>query len=176
MRDLSTLLVIDLEETCFEGIAPPNPDAEIIEIGLAVLDMPSRQIVEQRSIIVKPEHSLVSEFCTSLTSLTQEEVDKGITLAAACKILKKEYLSRDRNWSSYGAYDQRAFRRECGQKGIAYPFGIIHLDIKGFFELKYQEKLSLTDAMYKCGLEFEGRAHRGVVDAYNTARLLLTLL
>ena len=161
----------------FEGIAPPNPDAEIIEIGLAVLDMPSRQIVEQRSIIVKPEHSLVSEFCTSLTSLTQEEVDKGITLAAACKILKKEYLSRDKTGPATGHMTRGPSEGNAGRKGLPIPLGVLHLDIKGFFELKYQEKLSLTDAMYKCGLEFEGRAHRGVVRLPMTPReLLLTLL
>jgi inhibitor of KinA sporulation pathway (predicted exonuclease) len=43
--------------------------------------------------LVKPERSTVSEFCTELTTLTQEQVDQGMSFAEACERLQKRYLS-----------------------------------------------------------------------------------
>ena len=78
-KRLDHVLVIDIESTCWDGGFPPRGEAnDIIEIGLTRLELSSGRRLEKRSILVRPERSKVSPFCTELTTLTQEQVDTGI--------------------------------------------------------------------------------------------------
>jgi inhibitor of KinA sporulation pathway (predicted exonuclease) len=90
---LDQILVVDIEATCWEGAIPLGEESEIIEIGICPLDIASGQRLEKASILVKPERSRVSEFCTHLTTLTQEQVARGIPFSEACSTLRKKYLS-----------------------------------------------------------------------------------
>ena len=53
--------------------------------------------------------------------------------AGACKRLKKEFASADRLWASWGDYDRRQFECVCQSAGVAYPFGLTHLNVKTLF-------------------------------------------
>src|SRR5689334_6339207 len=68
------VLVIDIESTCWQGPPPRGQLSEIIEIGLCAVDLRTLERLEKRSIMVKPVRSRVSEFCTSLTTLTNDDV------------------------------------------------------------------------------------------------------
>lgn len=57
------LNVVDLEATCWPISAPEDQVSEIIEIGLCVVDTDTRQRVQRDRVLVRPEHSRVSEFC-----------------------------------------------------------------------------------------------------------------
>jgi inhibitor of KinA sporulation pathway (predicted exonuclease) len=175
---LDQILVIDLEATCWQGEPPQGEDSEIIEIGLCVLDTATTQRLESRSIIVRPERSRISEYCTSLTTLTQEDVDRGISLAEACRILRDDYRARKRLWASYGDYDRHQFRRNCHASGIAYPFGPGHINVKSLFALIWElsREVPLDKAMRILGFTFEGTHHRGGDDAWNIARILGEIL
>ena len=86
----SNVLVIDVESTCWEPPEQPLPGeiSEIIEIGIAVVDIKELKIVKNSSIIIKPQRSKLSNFCTKLTTLTQEnQVDKGI-IQQAYEVIK----------------------------------------------------------------------------------------
>jgi len=65
------IVVIDLEATCW---STPEETAlntsEIIEVGVCLLDALTGEIHNPRGLIVKPQVSVVSEFCTELTSIT----------------------------------------------------------------------------------------------------------
>src|SRR5712692_4578814 len=110
---LDQVLVIDIEATCWEGSIPAGQESEIIEIGICTLEVVSGRRLEKRSILVKPEYSRVSQFCTELTGLTQEQVDRGIPFAEACFLLKKDFASDKRAWASYGNYDRLQIMRQC---------------------------------------------------------------
>ena len=92
-RKLDQILVIDVEATCWPGAPPDGQESEVIEIGICPLDVATGERLEKRSILVKPECSRVSEFCTQLTSLTQKQVDqRGHQLCdKACARLEREY-------------------------------------------------------------------------------------
>ena len=75
-RKLDVIIVVDLEATCWEGDPPPGQEKEIIEIGVCTLDIASGTRSDKQSILVRPETSWVSEFCTRLTTLTQEQIDR----------------------------------------------------------------------------------------------------
>ena len=80
MVDRRFILVVDVEATCRVGDLPSGLHGEIIEIGICVVDIDSISVVDKASILVKPVISQVNEFCTSLTSITQEMVEAGVPL------------------------------------------------------------------------------------------------
>jgi inhibitor of KinA sporulation pathway (predicted exonuclease) len=177
-KQLDKILVIDLEATCWEGEPPQGQKSEIIEVGLCVLDVASGERLDNPSILVRPTTSTVSEYCTRLTTLTQEEIDGGISLGEACQILRTDYQSEKRLWASYGDYDRKQFERDCRVHGIDYPFGAGHLNVKSLFAAVHnlRQEVSLDKAMDMMGWPLIGTLHRGGDDAWNIARLLSHLL
>jgi inhibitor of KinA sporulation pathway (predicted exonuclease) len=177
-RLLDQILVIDTEATCWEGAPPSGQESEIIEIGITMLDVETCERGERRSLIVRPERSSVSEFCTQLTTLTHDDVDKGISFADACTILRKDFSSRERTWASYGDFDRRQFERQCEVTSIPFPFGPTHLNVKNLFALSLQlgHEVGMAEALERLGLSLEGTHHRGGDDAWNIAAILAGLL
>ncbi len=177
-RKLDRLLVVDVEATCWEGNPPPGEESEIIEIGLCVLDVATAERLERRSVLVRPERSTVSPFCTQLTTLTQAQVDAGVGFAEVCASLRRDYDAGDRAWASYGDYDRNQFSRQCTSRGIPYPFGPTHLNVKSLFALMHAlpREVGMAEALRQAGLPLEGVEHRGVDDAWNIAALLAGLL
>jgi inhibitor of KinA sporulation pathway (predicted exonuclease) len=177
-RLLDQILIIDIEATCWDGPTPPGQENEIIEIGIAWLNVATLKPLEKRSILVKPEHSVVSPFCTELTTLTQEQVDQGIRFSASCATLKNDYDSRSRTWASYGDYDRRQFARQCESYQVANPLGASHINIKNLFALVHglPHEVGMAEALLRLGIPLEGTHHRGVDDAWNIAHILAALL
>jgi inhibitor of KinA sporulation pathway (predicted exonuclease) len=175
---LDQILVVDIEATCWEGAIPSEEESEIIEIGICPLDIATGQRLEKESILVKPERSRVSEFCTQLTTLTQEQVDRGISFKDACSLLRKKYLSKDRIWASYGDYDRSQFQRQCQSHSITYPFGNRHLNVKSLLAVVYAlpGEVGMAQALELLNLPLEGTHHRGGDDAWDIARILSKLL
>jgi inhibitor of KinA sporulation pathway (predicted exonuclease) len=171
---LDSILVIDIESTCWPAEPPPGQEAEIIEIGLCLLDIDTAQRTSKASLIIRPEHSTVSDYCCTLTTLTQADVEAGMSLREACGILRDEYYSGERLWASYGDYDRKKFQRECRAKGMAYPFGDAHLNVKNLFAVvqRLPREVPLDQALNLVGFPLEGTYHRGDADAWNIARLL----
>lgn len=177
-KRLDKILVIDVESTCWLDGPPPGQESEIIEVGLCLLDVASGRRDLKRSILVRPEYSTVSPFCTELTSLTQAHVREGVSFAEACAILQNEYASGQRVWASYGDYDRRQFAHQCRVRGVPYPFGPSHINVKNLFALyrRLPHEVNLVQALKFQGWELEGTYHRGDDDAWNIARILALLL
>lgn len=169
------IVVIDIEATCWEGYdAPEGQQNEIIEIGVCLLNpkIPI-SITGKRSILVKPQESEISPFCTDLTSITPEMLEKdGIGFDEACKILEDDYDTRNRLWGSWGALDMRLFKSQCRRRKVRYPFSKKHSNLKRVFHEFHGQRMGLARALTAVGIEAEGTAHRGDSDAYNTAVLL----
>lgn len=177
-RRLDRVIVVDVESTCWEGDPPPGQESEIIEIGLCPMEVEVGDLLETRSILVRPERSSVSEFCTRLTTLTQEQVDSGTSFEEACALLRREYRTTERVWASYGDYDRKQFESQCRAVGVAYPFGSRHLNVKSLFAIVHAlpREVGMNEALAMMGLTLEGTHHRGADDAHNIARTLQGLL
>lgn len=175
---MDRILVVDIESTCWKGNPPPGQENEIIEIGLCLLDIATLHLLENRSILVRPEHSTVGPYCSELTTLTQEKVAGGISLREACQVLEKDYYSRERIWASFGDYDRLQFERNCRARGIPYPFGSRHINIRCLFAVMHglSREVRTGEALQMLGLAREGTHHRGGDDAWNVARILAALL
>jgi inhibitor of KinA sporulation pathway (predicted exonuclease) len=178
VKKLDQILVIDLEATCWEGEPPEGEESEIIEIGLCVLDVATGDRLDNPSIIVRPVHSTVSAYCTALTTLTTEELEAGITLEAACRLLQEIYGSKQRLWASYGDYDRWMLQQQCQAQGVDYPFGRSHINVKSLFAAiqNLEHEIPLDEAMQQLGFRLEGTHHRGGDDAWNIARILSHIL
>jgi inhibitor of KinA sporulation pathway (predicted exonuclease) len=170
------IVVIDIEATCWEGFdAPEGQKNEIIEIGICLVNPKANPITvtDKRSILVKPTESVISPFCTDLTSITPEMVEEnGVSYDEACKILEDEYDTRNRLWGSWGALDMRMFKSQCRRRKVRYPFSKKHSNLKRVFQENHGMRMGLARALNAAGIEAQGTAHRGDDDAYNTAHLL----
>lgn len=171
------ILVIDIESTCWED-RREDQTSDVIEIGITPIDTKTGDILKTRSIIVRPENSEVSEFCTQLTTLTQEDVDAGISFKDACDILIGEYKSHKHAWASYGHYDRSVFETQCKRENIIYPFAKTHINVKILFALRYSLKrdIGMAKALRVLGMPLIGTHHRGGDDSRNVANILRKIL
>ena len=172
---MSLINVVDVEATCWDGEPPSGQVSEIIEIGLTVVDLAENTRLGKHRILVRPERSRVSEFCTRLTSLTQEEVDAGVPFREACRLLVTEHESNRRPWASWGDYDRKQFLRQCTD--VEYPFSGDHTNAKLRFTEAHglRKRPGMAQALEIAGLPLEGRHHRGDDDSWNIAALVLHL-
>lgn len=173
----SIINIIDLECCCDRGHS--NIDADIIEFGISVVDYKSLEIVKVASIIVKPTTQTISSYCTTLTSITQEMVDEGVTFTEACKILRKEYASSDRIWGSWGNFDKNKVLDQCEREDILYPFGYVtHINIKTWFKLykNLKVEVDMMKALQMLGIKHTGTSHRGSNDALHISLIFLEIL
>jgi inhibitor of KinA sporulation pathway (predicted exonuclease) len=178
-QKLDKIVVVDVEATCWEGKIPEGMANDIIEIGICLLDVSTGEITDSRGILVKPERSVISPFCTQLTTLTPEMIAaSGVSYKEACQLVKKDYAAQSRAWASFGAYDFRQFQRQCSEMNIAYPFGPSHINVKTLFAVKNKlgHETGMTGALEMLNIPLEGTHHRGVDDAKNIAKILFKIL
>jgi inhibitor of KinA sporulation pathway (predicted exonuclease) len=168
------IIVIDVEATCWMGVPPEGQRKEIIEIGVVVINVEKESVETSESILVRPKKSKVSSFCTKLTTLTQEQVETGISFSKACLRLRNEYFSRQYPWASWGDYDRRIFISQCIEDEVKYPFSTTHINAKDLFSLffKLKKELGMAQSLDYLSLPIEGTHHRAEDDARNIARLL----
>ncbi len=171
-------LVIDIEATCWRGVPPKGMENEILEIGVALVDVPNARVKKSESFIVKPRYSDVSKFCTKLTGITPEAAAKGVKFARACQILRERYNGRRMAWGSWGDFDVRIINEQCERRKIDVPVSRQYMNVRVLYSLFFnqQQGLGLKTAAEYSGIELAGRAHSGEDDAINCARLLCEIL
>jgi inhibitor of KinA sporulation pathway (predicted exonuclease) len=167
--------VVDLESTCWQEGEKRLPDKEIIEIGAMLVDRAALSPLREFQTFVRPlRDPVLSEFCRSLTSITQEEVDRAPLIPEA--------LSDFARWlpppgeclfASWGAYDKAQLEQDCRQHGVPYPFDEEHLNLKRHFgDRKGRPPCGMKEALCVLGLPLEGAHHRAMDDVRNIVRIL----
>jgi len=180
--DLSRILVIDLEATCWRGDPPADETSEVIEVGNAVLHTGGLHVEPGPEILVRPTRSSVSEFCTELTTLSPQVLEKrGVSFPQALDALLAAHGELKATvWASYGEYDRRKLTEECQHHGIAFPLGDTHLNVKRVVAIMagWPRETGMMRAIRRLGLEPVERSthHRGADDAVNIGRLLAVVL
>lgn len=177
--------VLDMEATCFNT----RPDSllskkEVIEIGWALLDTVTLQIVDRQHRYIRPTTSKVSRFCTELTGIRPEQVAHAMSFAEAMRWLAKLHTDHVagpiRLWGAFGEGDRTQLTRQCLDEAVPYPLqDCQHFDIKETAGAYYgfgKNSPGLARAISLAGLELEGRPHSGLDDAVNTARVLAVML
>ncbi|CAA6805119.1 MAG: Inhibitor of the KinA pathway to sporulation, predicted exonuclease [uncultured Sulfurovum sp.] len=168
-------LIIDLEATCCKERIITREAMEIIEIGAVVVDAGTLDVVDEYTTFIKPIlNPTLTDFCKTLTTITQDDVDNAIGYKEAIEAFKtwssqyEEYL-----FCSWGDYDKNQFILDAKLHNLDYPFNEEHLNIKKAFAKQQNIKpCGLDRALAHVGLELEGTHHRGIDDARNMARLM----
>jgi len=172
MQHTENILVLDLEATCWEGNPPPGEISEVIEIGICLLDTRNGAVSHSEALLVQPERSRVSAFCTQLTTITPELLaHEGMSFEAACKRL--QHLQQH-TWASYGAYDLRMMHTQCARMQCSYPLSAQHINVKELLaeRMSLKKKPGMKAALDLLGIPLQGTHHRGVDDARNIAAIL----
>lgn len=182
-QDFQYFVVIDFEATC-DKERNPHPQ-EIIEFPSVLVNSRTGQLEDSFQMYVRPTHNqLLSEFCKELTGIHQSQVDKGVLLSEAL-LMHDKWLEnkgiKNTNFAvvTWSDWDCRVMlESECRFKKITKPFYFnqwINLKIP-FNEIFGSGRRNLKQAVELAGLTWEGRAHCGLDDAKNTARLLTHLM
>lgn len=168
--DYSKIVCFDLEMCCWEDARQLG---EIISFGVCELDLHSGKITREAHYYVKPVSDTVSEFCTSLTGITQRVVSRqgrplnDVVNSVASKFGKKRpYVA----WGQDGNYLSRMARKQ----NFFLP-DMIFLDASLLYQLRKRHtggSIGLKQAMKNEGLEFDGTAHNALNDSRNMARLI----
>jgi inhibitor of KinA sporulation pathway (predicted exonuclease) len=169
------IVCYDLEMCCWDDGRMPRT-GEIIEVGLAIVDLEKKEIIKRGQYYIVPDEDEISEFCTSLTGITQSIINKqGRKLVDVVESIKKNFGGKQTIYASWGRDDQVIFK-ECDRKGINRPF-FETLNIKTLYKLQHKDdgRYGMKRAMHRNGLQMEGKHHSGSDDAYNLGRLLLSM-
>jgi inhibitor of KinA sporulation pathway (predicted exonuclease) len=169
-------LIIDLEATCSKDGAVPRHDMEIIEIGAVMQSSRTFEVESEFQTFICPvRHPDLTEFCSELTGISQENVAAAPPFRDALEALKEwMYGFDDSMFCSWGDYDRNQFLQDCEFHRVAYPFRSGHLNLKAEFSraVGRAKKLGIAEAVRHLGLDFEGSQHRGLDDARNIARIV----
>ncbi|KAL9248325.1 hypothetical protein vseg_021661 [Gypsophila vaccaria] len=182
-QEFPYFVVIDFEATC-DKEKNPHPQ-EIIEFPSVIVNSRTGQLEDCFQMYVRPTHNqLLTEFCKDLTGIQQSQVDKGVSLSEAL-LAHDKWLEgkgvKDNNFAvvTWSNWDCRVMlESECQFKKIKKPSYFnrwINLKIP-FGEVFGGGKYNLKEAVERAGLTWEGRAHCGLDDAKNTARLLTHII
>lgn len=187
-----SLLLVDLECTCGLGVPNERDVQEIIEIGMWLGSEEDWGGVRrsQHSLFVRPQHTVVNDFCTRLTGITAGAISGEPVFSARVKWLQSTGMPRwgAEVWSSWGEFDKSQFQRQCDREGLENPLAAVpHVNAKavlkpalqaiaqergGSFPKGARRGVGLGTALTLLGMEFVGRPHSGADDAFNAARVI----
>ena len=173
-------LIVDVEATCASDRSIPRQRMEIIEIGAVMLNAKTLRIESEYQRFVKPIlHPVLTEFCTSLTSIHQQDVDNAPVFPEALRSSQSWfYPFGSYVFCSWGDYDRHQFEQDCKLHHVGYPFPGDHLNLKIEFSAAVgkTKKFGMAGALKQLGLDLEGRHHRGIDDAKNIARIVQRIM
>lgn len=182
-QEFQYFVVIDFEATCDKD-KNPYPQ-EIIEFPSVIVSSVTGQLEACFQTYVRPTcNQLLSDFCKDLTGIQQIQVDRGVTLSEALlrhdKWLENKGIKNTNfavvTWSNWDC--RVMLESECRFKKIWKPPYFnrwINLKVP-FHEVFGGVRCNLKEAVEMAGLAWQGRAHCGLDDAKNTARLLALLM
>lgn len=173
-------LVLDLEATCCNQETIKRHQMEIIEIGAVMVEAQDLNVIDEFQTFIKPvRYPILTEFCKSLTSITQEQVDQASGYVEAITLLK-QWLSNYPNavFSSWGDYDRNQFKQDSKFHNLPFPIAYPHVNLKQLFSEAQglPKRYGMAEALQLAGIALEGTHHRGIDDARNIAKLLPFIL
>ena len=173
------LIILDLEATCWRSGTKVDRQ-EIIEIGAVRLDPSRFEPLGDYQTFVRPVATPeLSEFCTELTSIVQDDVDAAPAFREALLDFSAWIGEGDETTlCSWGDYDLKQLHVDARRSGVSLPATWRwHLNLKrAFADLRSVKPCGMAAAMRKIGLPLEGTHHRAIDDATNIAKIASAVL
>ncbi|XP_052366513.1 ERI1 exoribonuclease 2-like [Oncorhynchus keta] len=178
------LIVIDFESTCWRE--RNSYGQEIIEFPAVLLNTSTGQVESEFHTYVQPqEHPVLSDFCTELTGITQQQVEAGVPLLICYSFCLQQQgtpgtrapVAEQRpcafvTWSDWDLGVCLLY--ECNTEAGLHKPAVLNswIDLRATYRLFYNRKpKGLNGALQDLGIQFSGREHSGLDDARNTAHL-----
>ena len=170
-------IVYDLEATCWDG-RPPGMIQEVIEIGAYKID-DYGQAVDKFSRFIKPQaHPVLSLFCKQLTGITQVDINRASSYPRVIDDFI-DWIDPDEDYvlCSWGDFDRKIFIQNSEQHQLESEWAERHINLKAqYYRIRgFSKPVGLQKALRKEGFEFDGDPHRGIDDAFNTAKIFIRL-
>ncbi|ORY41538.1 hypothetical protein BCR33DRAFT_718706 [Rhizoclosmatium globosum] len=174
--------VFDVEATCERN--DKNWINEIIEFPVVVVCSRTLATVAEFQTYVKPVlNPVLTDFCTELTGITQEQVDDAPTFKEVLQqfgtFLNTHSLSpQNMRFVTDGPWDIRNFvRNQCKLCKIPVPdYFKDYVDLRELYRCIFKKKANLQQMLSSLGMRFEGREHSGIADSRNIARIVKALI
>lgn len=150
---------------------------ETMEVGAVMLNAEHEEIAAFREYVHPMFSDKVQTRYTELTGITTEMLQDADTFP---DVLDRflAWCGTDYTIYSWSKSDLAQIKGECRQKNIASTPALTYMfrnwsDFQKEFSrmIGFHRAVSLQDAVSLGGLDFDGRAHDGLVDARNTANL-----
>ncbi len=189
MSNISSILsnhliaCVDLEATCCDDNSFPRSDMEIIEFGCTIVDPQDEyKVVATYDTFVRPVvYPQLTEFCKTLTTITQADVDSAQTWLELHHDMKtffedvSHHTGRPIAWVSWGDYDRNQIAKDNARWFIGTPqMPIMHFNLKRL-DASWRnttKERGLRGAIQHLGLSFPGTLHRAKDDAAAVAMVL----
>ena len=174
MAKYNRMLFVDVELTCWEGEPPPGERSELIAFGIVDFRTDDLTIRRETMLLVHPQASIISPFCSTLTGITPKEAAAAPPLPEVVRTIRKTFGQCD--WCAWGR-DDALIREGCERAGAELPFlGGFHdlsAQVRGLLGLTYRP--GLDEAVQRFDLDWEGPPHDALADARNLVRLFTAL-
>lgn len=180
------MCVVDIEATCWADRKLPGPGGEgwveprneIIELGAAMVGLPDLSAGSEFDMFVRPiVNPLLTDFCKTLTSIRQQDVDAAQKYPAVLERFNSWISTfgpkEDVLFSSWGMYDKTQILRDCELHSVPFPFDDEHLNLKNHAAARMNRApKGVAKVLARLGMEFEGTPHRGIDDVRNIIRIV----
>lgn len=155
---------------------------EVIEIGAVLLDESYEKIAEFRQY-VHPAYGVLDSYITNLTGIKNANIKNAATLKEALENLIACIEGREIQVLTWSESDLDQLAKEAEFKGLmegsikSFLTDTQWIDYQKSFGQRYdfEKAVGLEEALFLANIVPEGRAHDGLVDAENTARLIKKL-
>lgn len=153
---------------------------ETIQIGAILLD-DDYNVVKKFSTFVRPEYGRLDPFIINLTGITKENVYTAPTYREAMEMFLRWLPEGEVSFVAWSRADRQQIEKESELKGlderVMNRLMGAWIDCQELFDEKMNVsyQYSLEEALIASDVCTEGRAHDGLVDAYNTALLFAKL-
>jgi len=167
--------VFDIERN-FRPYKSEDP-SEIVDIGAVKIEASTMKIIGEFSELVKPGARL-TRHTTKLTGITKKDL---MNVEKFPQIIERfiQFIGEDSIFVTWGKEDYRFLSHDCTLHGVECPCmeKERRIDLQKFVFQAYEELFehtpSLQSAVEQLGLIWEGKQHRALADAENTANILL---
>ncbi|MEF9950964.1 MAG: 3'-5' exonuclease [Clostridium sp.] len=173
-----SIVFFDVEMNCIDKADNTLGYWEIVSIGAVKYSICSGEINKFYRVIKPKVQCILSDRCTNITGLTQEDIDNGIGFEVAMKEMDKWIGNGKAIFLSWGREDIRAIKTNTSLNGnkndlsnrIRKRFIDFQKEFSSYY-LNSNQVVSLSKALVELGLEFEGPKHNALSDAYNLYRI-----
>ncbi|AHA06758.1 exonuclease [Bacillus toyonensis] len=177
MKNATHFIVFDIERN-FRPYKSEDP-SEIVDIGAVKIEASTMKVIGEFSELVKPGARL-TRHTTKLTGITKKDL---IGVEKFPQIIEKfiQFIGEDSVFISWGKEDYHFLSHDCTLHGLECPCmeKDSRFDLQKFVFQAYEELFehtpSLQSAVEQLGLTWEGKQHRALADAENTANILLKI-